>query len=152
MATLALSAAGSAYGEIIGYNENRVTVKGRETLCQDSKVQAERLVVVGDIAGKTIKQAVAAGSQVLIQATIENTCGIDNYPVLIILEVRDSKGMTDYLAVQQITVSPATQTFTASSSWTPENPGGYTVRVFSIACLTCLGVLSQVMSYDVSVY
>ncbi|MGI0020049.1 MAG: hypothetical protein ACREAY_06235 [Nitrososphaera sp.] len=150
IATLALSAAGSAYAESIRYSESKVTVKNRETFCQDSRVQAERLVV-GDMAGKSIKW-LAAGSQALLQATIDNNCSIDDYPVTIIFEVRDFNGMTSYLTIQQIRLSPATQMFTVSSSWTPENPGEYTVRVFSMACPTCLGILSQVMSYDVSVY
>lgn len=150
IAILILPAAGNAHAEITRYTESKVTVNERETFCQDSTVQAEKLAV-SDMTGKSIKQT-AAGSQLLMQATIENACGIDDYPVSIIFEVRNSDGMTSYLTIQQVRLSPETETFTVGSSWTAEDPGEYAVRVFSIACPICTGILTSSTSYDVSVY
>lgn len=126
-----------------------MTVKSKETFCHIDRIQADRLEV-SNMAGEYTKQA-AAGSQVLLQARINNDCSIDNYPVTIIFEVRDSDGMTDYLTIQQVRLSPSTETFTVGSSGTAENPGEYTFRVLSISCLTCLGILIPSPSYEISV-
>jgi hypothetical protein len=126
-----------------------VTVKSSETFCPDERVQTKRLEVT-DMAGNKVNR-VAAGSQVSLQAIIDNRYSLDNYPVTIILEVRDSKGITKYVTWQQINVSPGKRTFVVGSSWTHDRPRDYEIRAFSFACTTCLG-FAPVISQKISAY
>jgi hypothetical protein len=149
VASLTLFVAGNTHAQVIGYSETRVIVKSSETFCPNERIQAKTLIIK-DIAGNKINR-IATGSQVSLQAMINNRCGVDNYPVMIILEVRDSKGITKYLAWQQIKVSPSKQTFAVAFSWMPDRPEDYEVRAFSFACTTCLG-FEQVISHKISAY
>lgn len=146
---LCASFASNAYAEILGYSETKVVVKSSQQHCLQYEIKA---VAIGfrDVNGNIIKQA-AAGSQVSVQVIINNGCDIVDYPATIALEVRDSEGLTKYLALQQIALEPGHQP-RVGFSWTPDKPGDYDVRVFTITSINSTGTLNPVMMHKISVY
>ncbi|AIF83770.1 hypothetical protein NTE_01709 [Candidatus Nitrososphaera evergladensis SR1] len=134
---------------ISGYSETKVIVKGDQQHC----LQVDATKVAGlqfrDFSGNGIKQ-VAAGSQVSVQAIINSGCDVADYPATVLLEVRDSDGITKYLAFQQIALEPS-QWSRISFSWVPDKPGNYDVRTFVMTCIACSG-LNPVTMHRISVY
>jgi hypothetical protein len=143
-----MSFANSAHAAILGYSEAKVIVEGDQQHCSQNGVKAAAMGF-RDVRGNIIKQA-AAGSQVSLQVTINNGCDTPDYPATILFEVRDSDGITRYLALQQISLEPD-QWPRISVSWVPDKPGDYEVRVFVVTCITCTDVLHPIMTHEISV-
>lgn len=101
----------SMWGEVIGYNESTVTVvadkQSQETsasaTCRFDDVKANSLLVRNQ-SGNVITQT-TTGSQVVLEVTYESKCILDKEPVLAIFEVRDSNGITNYVAWQNMTIN-----------------------------------------------
>ncbi|MEO9363067.1 MAG: hypothetical protein ABI348_04115 [Nitrososphaera sp.] len=146
---LGMSFASSAYAEIRGYSETQVIVKSSQQHCLQYEIKA---VAMGfrDVNGNTIRQA-ATGSHVSVQTIINNDCDIADYPATILLEVRDSEGMTKYLALQQIVLEPGHHP-RVGFSWTPDKPGDYEVRVFTITSINSTVPFNPILTHKISVY
>jgi len=115
--------------------------------CDGPVIDAE--LVVKDQAGNVIKQT-TVGTQVLIEGSVFMDCF--QYPddsQTTIFEVRDEQGITTYIAWQII--SKDSEQIVAGVSWTPDKPGNYEVRFFPIVCLSCPMVLSNVVTYEITV-
>lgn len=97
-----------------------------------------------------VKREVPVDHQILLEGAIIDTCIEPNHPVLVLLEVRDSQGITAFFAWQNMTMSQDEQA-NIGVSWRPEKIDDYTIRMFTFHCLNCLGILHPVMSYDLSV-
>ena len=135
--------------EIVGYNESKkITVKSQETYCSSSELELTE-ARARDIRGNSINRTIV-GSQVLLDVFVISNCGINNYPILTLFEVRDADGLTKYFAYQNSTLSFGEET-TIGSSWLPDTEGNYQIRVLSHACLRCSGDFGRVQAYDFSV-
>jgi hypothetical protein len=117
-------------------------------VCDGPIIEAE--LVVKDQDGSVIRQT-TVGSQVLIEGSVFMDCF--QYPdesQTTIFEVRDKKEFTPYVAWQVLSEDSGGQ-ITAGVSWTPDEPGTYTVRFFPMVCLSCPMILSNVVSYEIIV-
>ncbi|WP_337863199.1 hypothetical protein [Nitrososphaera sp.] len=104
--------------------------------CTYQNVTVESLKI-NSINRTRLKQP-AAGSQVSLEATIIDDCNAVNYPFMILVEVRDSAGVTHHLAWQKFTISPGEHA-KVGFSWTADGAGDYEMRAWSIHCPTCIG-------------
>jgi hypothetical protein len=104
--------------------------------------------VARDVSGGTISNIVE-GQQVVLTTTINNNLD-DDLPFVALIEVRDSSGITVYLAWQTGTLDAGDRT-EVGLSWTPEDSGDYQVRTFVISNLNNPQVLSQVMTSNITV-
>jgi hypothetical protein len=121
-----------------------VTVNGR---CGRDALEVSE-AYAQDLAGtaKVLKKA-ASGSQVFLKAIMENNCRTNGYPAMLIIEVRDSDGITKHLAVQRTKVNPGQHVIEAGASWLMTEPGEYQVRVFTVTYPNCLGALTPVTTF-----
>jgi hypothetical protein len=103
---------------------------------------------VKDVTGNTLDE-VSAGQQVVLSTTIVNN-NAQSQPFVGIVEVRDSSGITVFLAWQTGTLNPSGQT-EVGLSWTPDNAGEYTVRTFVISNLSNPQILSLVKESTITV-
>ena len=95
-------------------------------------------------------RAVQAGtnSQLMIETTVVNDCQNRDMPMFVILEVRNSSGITIFLAWQNSTIN-ANQHVTIKSSWLASSePGEYEIRAFYTGCIRCTGLINNVASYQ----
>lgn len=101
-----------------------------------------------DVTGNELS-SVTAGQQVVLSTSVVNN--LDRaQPFAAILEVRDSSGVTVFLAWQTGSLNQAGQT-QVGLSWTPDNPGNYTIRTFVISDLNNPQILSKVMESQITV-
>lgn len=116
--------------------------------CNGPVIDAE--VVVKDQAGNVITET-TVGTQVSIEGTVSMAC-IDHHEDsrITLFEVRTKEGITTFLAWQTISEYSDGQII-ISQSWTPDKPGEYEVRLFSPVCLRCPMVLSNVVTYEITV-
>ena len=150
---------------VIGYSEARIVVLPSEDQEQSvdchglNRIKAQSLDVKGNsvkevmdntIGSIVIKKAVNVGSQVMIEGTLTDDCPVSNYPVVAILEVRDSDGFTTYFAWQNMTMNQHGGV-TIGVSWMPVKEGDYVIRLFAYYCPNCLGILGPVATIPVSV-
>jgi hypothetical protein len=103
---------------------------------------------VKDITGKPVNE-VSAGQQVVLSTQIHNS-NDGTQPFVAIVEVRDSNGVTVFLAWQTGTLNPSGQT-EVGLSWTPNTSGQYTVRTFILSSLDAPTILSEVKQSNISV-
>ena len=89
------------------------------------------------------------GAQLGLSTTIEND-GAEEQPFVALIEVRDSSGITVYLAWQSGSLEPAGSTM-VEVSWTPEASGTYEVRTFAVSSLANAVVLSKVATASVEI-
>jgi hypothetical protein len=101
-----------------------------------------------DVTGDELDE-VSAGQQVVLTTNVVNNQGAPQ-PFVALLEVRDSNGVTIFLAWQTGTL-PANDQTQVGLSWTPEEPGNYEVRTFVISDLNNPRVLSLVATSDITV-
>lgn len=101
-----------------------------------------------DAAGQELDD-VSAGQQVVLTTVVVNNVD-ESVPFTALIEVRDSNGVTVYLAWQTGVLNPSGQV-EVGLSWIPENPGDYTIRTFIISDLETLRVLSPVVDSDITV-
>lgn len=104
--------------------------------------------VVRDSQNNPVTQ-VLAGQQVVLSSTIKNNEDAPT-PYAAIVEVRDSDGVTVYLQWQTGTL-PANGSNNVGVSWTPDEPGTYTIRVFVLSDLNNPQILSSVVTSTVTV-
>jgi hypothetical protein len=90
-----------------------------------------------------------AGTQIGLSTTIENDRSVEQ-PFVTLIEVRDSSGITVYLAWQTGNLQPADSTM-IGVSWTPEASGTYEVRTFSLTSLSEGLVISEVATADIMI-
>jgi len=91
----------------------------------------------------------AVGTQLGLSTTIENDRSAEQ-PFVALIEVRDSMGITVYLAWQSGNLDPAGST-AIEVSWTPDASGKYEVRTFAVSSLTNAIVLSKVATTSVEI-
>ena len=91
----------------------------------------------------------AAGKQATLSLVITND-GDHTQQFVELVEVRDSDGVTVFLAWQSGTLDPNGQT-QIGISWIPERPGDYAARTFAISNFDNPQVLSQVSESDFTV-
>lgn len=107
-------------------------------------------LLVRDLRGNAITET-KVGSQVVIEANVVNNCENDNKPLLALFEVRNSDGITVYLSWQNGIISSNQQTIVGSSWVATDAPGEYDVRGFGIGCLNCPQILSNILTYKLTV-
>jgi hypothetical protein len=104
---------------------------------------------VRDVSGGAVDD-VSVGQQVVLTTQVSNNID-DELPFVALVEVRDSSGITIYLA-WQTGVLDAGDRSEVGLSWTPEEPGDYQVRTFVISSLNNPQVLTQeVMTTNITV-
>jgi hypothetical protein len=89
------------------------------------------------------------GQQVVLTTTVTNNID-DELPFVALVEVRDSSGITIFLA-WQTGVMDAGDRNEVGLSWTPEEAGDYVVRTFVISNLSNPQVLSDVVTTNITV-
>jgi hypothetical protein len=127
-------------------------------LCQSNASVPIKELSVYDSKGKRVLpelDKVPHGTQLDIMASLSSHCyrtvdSQDNYPFTTMMEVRDSDGITIYLAWQIGSMKPWTDS-SFGSSWTPEKPGEYMIRAFSMGDLHSTSILSQVLLITITV-
>jgi hypothetical protein len=97
--------------------------------------------VLKDVTGRELDE-VCSGTQAIVTTVLSNTVD-DVLPFVQIIEVRDSSGVTQKLDFQTGTLSAGGQS-EVGSSWTPDQPGSYSLRTFAISNLNNPQVLSDV--------
>lgn len=103
-------------------------------------------IVRGTFAGDS---PLVVGAQLGLSTTIEND-GTTVQPFVALIEVRDSAGVTVYLAWQSGSLEPAGSTI-IEVSWTPDASGTYEVRTFVVSSLSNAFVLSEVATASVDI-
>lgn len=88
---------------------------------------------------------VTAGQQFVITTTITNSC-IDSLPFVAIIEVRNSEGVTESLALQSGVLEGPADSTEVGAYWIPLHADRYESRVFVISDLVDPAVLSDVMT------
>ncbi|MGI0048984.1 MAG: hypothetical protein ACREAW_05545, partial [Nitrososphaera sp.] len=101
-----------------------------------------------DVTGQTLDE-ISAGQQVVLTTNVVNN-NAGSQPFVALIEVRDSSGITVFLAWQTGTL-PANGQSQVGLSWTEEVPGDYTVRTFVISDLASPDVLSKVAQTGITV-
>jgi hypothetical protein len=101
-----------------------------------------------DVSGQDIDE-VSAGQQVVLTTDVRNN-EASATPFVALIEVRDSSGVTVFLAWQTGTL-PANGRTQVGLSWTPEDSGDYEVRTFVISNLNRPDILSEVETSDITV-
>ena len=104
--------------------------------------------VVKDVSGGSVDDIVP-GQQVVLSTTVQNNLDED-LPFTALIEVRDSSGITVFLAWQTGTLN-ADGRAEVGLSWTPDRSGDYQVRTFVDSNLNNPQVLSQVMTSNITV-
>jgi hypothetical protein len=101
-----------------------------------------------DVTGQVLDE-ISAGQQVVLTTNVVNN-NAGSQPFVALIEVRDSSGITVFLAWQTGTL-PANGQTQVGLSWTAEFPGDYTVRTFVISDLANPDVLSEVSETEITV-
>ena len=104
--------------------------------------------VVKDVSGGSVDDIVP-GQQVVLSTTVQNNLDED-LPFVALIEVRDSSGITVFLAWQTGTLN-ADGRAEVGLSWTPDRSGDYQVRTFVVSNLSNPQVLSPVMTSNITV-
>jgi hypothetical protein len=104
--------------------------------------------VLQDVSGKPVTSP-SAGQQLVLSTTVVNNVN-DDLPFVALLEVRDINGVTISLAWQTGTLN-ANDRADIGVSWTPQDPGTYTLRTFVISDLANPRVLSLVQESTITV-
>lgn len=123
-------------------------------LCRTYPVMTKELAVK-KTSGRPLTYDAYAGRQYIIEATLSADCYYTtakdgNYPFLTIIEVRDSDGITQHLALHQGTIEPWTGK-SIGFSWIPDKPGEYEIRSFSMPDLNGRIVLAKIVTTTVKV-
>jgi hypothetical protein len=92
---------------------------------------------------------ITEGQQVVLTTTVTNNAD-DELPFVALIEVRDSSGITVYLAWQTGVMNADDRT-EVGLSWTPEDAGDYSIRTFVVSNLNNPVVLSEVMTTNITV-
>jgi hypothetical protein len=87
------------------------------------------------------------GSQITLSINITNNNSVAQ-PFMALIEVRDSTGVTVFLALQSGTLEPSGST-EIGAAWQPEDAGTYQLRTFAVSGL--MEVLSPVASSQITV-
>ena len=103
---------------------------------------------VRDVSGNNVG-SITVGQQVVLTTQINNNLD-DELPFVALIEVRDSSGITVYLAWQTGTLD-ANDRAEVGLSWTPEDSGDYQVRTFVVSNLNNPTVLSEVKTTQITV-
>jgi hypothetical protein len=93
--------------------------------------------------------APAAGKQAMLSVEITNP-NANPQPLVQLVEVRDTNGVTVFLAWQSMVVDPSGQT-EIGVSWTPDRADSYQIRTFAVSGFENPRVLSTVQSTDVTI-
>jgi hypothetical protein len=105
--------------------------------------------VVVDMTSRPVS-LVMAGGQYLIAVNATNNDEIRDWASVVIVEVRDSNGITLWLNWHSQTVS-ANSSYGLDMSWMPEHPGTYQIRSFVISSLSNPRIFSDVKETEVTV-
>jgi hypothetical protein len=142
--------------KLIDFNESKVVVRPivEEDIpsCTYQEVQLTELLVKRISQDHLAVKQIMPGSPVLIQTKIVDNCNdVKDYPITIFFEVRDSDGITNFVAWQQTSLNPGQKAIT-STTWTaPDKAGDYSIRSFAIHCITCSGFEGKVFTRHVTV-
>ena len=116
--------------------ESQAQTSTDQGYCLSSKFELTN-VIVADRTGNNITKS-PEGSQQVAQTTVTSTCEFSNYPIVIFLDLRNSTGVTEYYAFENLTINEKDVT-TAGFSWTPGRTGEYQVTLGVYSCLACSG-------------
>ncbi len=114
----------------------------------DNRSTTPSAAEVKDAQGNAVSQ-VLAGQQVVLSTTVKNNeAGSTSYAAIV--EVRDSNDITVYLNWQTGTLTANGETG-IGLSWTPDQPGKYTVKVYVLSGLANPRILSQTVTSTINV-
>ena len=102
--------------------------------CQNSAIVATNPIIKSN---HSTLGGVVTGDQIIISSTLADKCGMD-HPAIAIIETRDSKGVTMFLAWQNFTMQANSQT-EVGLFWVPDKAGEYQLRVFTLVSLDAFG-------------
>ncbi len=105
--------------------------------------------VVRNAAGETITE-LHVGQQAVASTELANTMINERTPFIVMMEIRDSNGITVSLGWQAGILDPADMT-EMGFSWMPEFPGVYEARVYVASSLANPQLLSSVMTSELTV-
>jgi hypothetical protein len=74
---------------------------------------------------------VTSGQQLIIATTVSHVSGNQDLDMIVLFEVRNSAGVTEYLAWQSLVLKAGSQT-QVGVSWMPTHGGAYEIRTFAI--------------------
>jgi hypothetical protein len=100
--------------------------------------------------GSSLFTEITAGQQVVITTAFSNNCGEQDQPYVGIIEVRNSDGVTEYLAWRTGTLQYG-DTVDMGASWTPEHGDTYELRTFIITDLQKPEILSRLAISNVTI-
>jgi hypothetical protein len=103
---------------------------------------------IKDVSGRPLS-SLSVGQQAVLSTTVKNN-NDRVQPFVALIEVRDSSGVTVYLAWQTGTLNPAGEV-EVGLSWKPEQAGDYEVRTFIISDLASPQILSPIEHATVAV-
>lgn len=106
--------------------------------------------VLLDLDGQPAPYAPKAGEQRMIAVDIKNNDNIRDWSSVVIIEVRDSNGITISAAWQSHIVKAA-GTASVGTSWTPEHEGNYLLRAFAVSNIEKPRIFSLIASKEVAV-
>lgn len=90
---------------------------------------------------------VTSGQQVIIATTVSHTSGDQDLDMIALFDVRNSAGVTEYIAWQSVVVKVGSQT-QIGISWMPPHGGHYEIRTFAITDWENPQVLATVESFE----
>jgi hypothetical protein len=101
-----------------------------------------------DSTGHTLSSFVT-GQEIGVQSVLTNN-GTANQNYAYMVQVMDSSGGTDYFQAQSASLE-GNQSFTVVQTWTPTNPGTYTIQVFVWNSLASAVPLTNVIEKQITV-
>jgi hypothetical protein len=132
---VSLSIIPSAYSLSLSPAQSTVIHVADPDVCKAHPVLTKDLAVK-KVSGRPLTDDAYAGRQHIVEALLSAECygATDkngNYPFLLLIEIRDSDGITQQFVLQQGTIEPWTE-MTVGFSWIPDRPGEYEIRSFSL--------------------
>lgn len=98
--------------------------------CQNFKIETGS-PLVRDLDGSVIQQTLE-GSQIILEGSIKTGCDVPDYPIIMILEVRNASTTLTYHVSWQNTTIDSGQNIMLGSSWLVGEAGFYELRFFAI--------------------
>ena len=107
-------------------------------------------VIVRDLNGNGVS-VIRPDEQVVFEAPVDNPDPSRVQPFVVLMEVRDVNGVTQFLAWQKGTLSAGVESSTIGISWRAGAAGDYQVRSFVLDNMENPTVLADVRTTNVSV-
>jgi hypothetical protein len=105
---------------------------------------------LADVTGGPV-QAPTAGYQLFAATTISNPCSEGELPFVVIMEVRNSDGLTESISWQSGVFTAKDEQAQVGFSWVPSHSGNFELRSFAISNLEMPQVLSPFVTSNVTI-